>query len=164
MPRLRQGLFFLSLFLLALVPFAIIRFQYYNLPPLKIPVRYVILGIYFVIFSAYLFWINDRGQKEDSPRAKLLFFLIEAGLCFIWPVFSGDMMYYLMRGRILGATTWSQAKFRATVHKQWDISSYPFDRQRLEVQLEEGENDASAIHFVADNENSKIDLGVTLDW
>ena len=64
---------------------------------------------------------------------------------------------------ITGATTWSQAKFRATVHKQWDISSYPFDRQRLEVQLEEGENDASAIHFVADNENSKIDTGVTLE-
>jgi len=102
MPRLRQGLFFLSLYLLALVPFAIIRFQDYNLTPLKIPVRYVILGIYFIIFSAYLFWINDRRQKEDSPRAWLLFFLVEAGLCFICPVFSGDMMYYLMRGRILG--------------------------------------------------------------
>ena len=72
------------------------------------------------------------------------------------------MMYYLMRGRILGATTWSQAKFHATVHKQWDISSYPFDRQRLEVQLED-EGDSSAFHFIADRENSKIDPGVTLE-
>ena len=64
--------------------------------------------------------------------------------------------------QITGATIWSHAKFRATVHKQWDISSYPFDRQRLEVQLED-EGDSSAFHFIADRENSKIDPGVTLE-
>ena len=64
---------------------------------------------------------------------------------------------------VRGDTVWSQAKFRATVHKQWNIGSYPFDRQQLVVHLEEGENDSSAIRFIADNENTNIDAAVTLE-
>lgn len=64
---------------------------------------------------------------------------------------------------VRGDIVWSQAKFRATVHKQWNIGSYPFDRQQLIVHFEEGENDSSAIRFVADNQNSAIDAAVTLE-
>lgn len=64
---------------------------------------------------------------------------------------------------VRGDTVWSQAKFRATVHKQWNIASYPFDRQQLIVHIEEGENDSSAIRFIADNENTNIDAAVTLE-
>lgn len=101
-PSFRQGFFLLSSLLIFLVPLVIQYTHEDNLPPLKMFVRYVILTIYCVVFLGYLYWIKDKNIKLREPAAWLLFFLIAAGLCYMRPVFSGDMMYYLMRGRILG--------------------------------------------------------------
>ncbi len=99
---LKQGYFLLSSLLLFLIPW-IIRYAHEdNLPPLKILVRYAILTIYVLLFLSYLYWINNRNFEVEKPTSWILFFLIAAGLCLTHPVFSGDMMYYLMRGRILG--------------------------------------------------------------
>ncbi len=61
-----------------------------------------------------------------------------------------------------GATHWVQGKYSATVIQNWNIAKYPFDRQFLHVYIEDGNSDASAIEFVADTEDSKVDKMVTI--
>lgn len=55
---------------------------------------------------------------------------------------------------------WSQAKYYATVAKDWDIRNYPFDRQALDIYLEDGNSDASTQALIADVSNSRINESV----
>lgn len=60
---------------------------------------------------------------------------------------------------------WVSQKCRAQVIKDWDISNYPFDKQVLTIQLEEGNEDASLLILKADTINSKIHREIKLrDW
>ncbi|MDR3516123.1 MAG: hypothetical protein P4M00_09915 [Azospirillaceae bacterium] len=57
---------------------------------------------------------------------------------------------------------WMQAKYNALLIQDWNIDSFPFDRQVLRISLEDSVNDESQTIFVADAENSKIDKEVRL--
>ena len=52
---------------------------------------------------------------------------------------------------------WDQGKYSVTAFQDWDVTNFPFDRQILHIQMEDGQNDASQTVFLADAENSKID-------
>ena len=57
---------------------------------------------------------------------------------------------------------WDQGKYSVTAFQDWDITNFPFDRQILHLQMEDGQNDATQTIFVADAENSKIDDTVSV--
>jgi hypothetical protein len=57
---------------------------------------------------------------------------------------------------------WVQGKYSATVSEDWEVEKFPFDRQTLNILIEDGQNDANAIEFIADSENSKIDKSVSV--
>lgn len=57
---------------------------------------------------------------------------------------------------------WEQGKYYATVAQDWDIKNYPFDKQKLQVYLEDGQNDINSLVFEADTKNSRIDQSVSL--
>ena len=57
---------------------------------------------------------------------------------------------------------WDQGKYSVTAFQDWDITNFPFDRQILHIQMEDGQNDTSQTIFVADAENSKIDDTVSV--
>ena len=57
---------------------------------------------------------------------------------------------------------WDQGKYSATAFQDWDVTNFPFDRQILNIQMEDGQNDATQTVFVADAENSKIDGTVSV--
>lgn len=60
---------------------------------------------------------------------------------------------------------WAQAKFTGKIAHQWDVSNFPFDRQVLQIIMEDSELDSSGVQYVADTHNSKVDQNVHLsDW
>ncbi len=63
---------------------------------------------------------------------------------------------------IKNGIVWATHKCRAEVKKQWNIENFPFDRQVLEIMIEEGVKDVNTIIYEADKINSKIDSTVKL--
>jgi len=50
-----------------------------------------------------------------------------------------------------------QGKYYQTISQEYDVTYYPFDRQELQVFMEDAQTDAQSMAFVADSRNSKID-------
>ncbi len=60
---------------------------------------------------------------------------------------------------------WVSVKCRAVIISEWDISNFPFDKQVLTLQIEEGDKDTSDLVYIADAANSKIHESLKLkDW
>lgn len=59
-------------------------------------------------------------------------------------------------------TVWSSRKVTATVRQRWDLTDYPFDRQTLQIQMEEASADASSFAYEPDNENSAVHSGIAI--
>jgi hypothetical protein len=53
-----------------------------------------------------------------------------------------------------GERLWSQLKVRAIVQQEWDLSNYPFDRHVLEIELEDGFDNAATLTYRPDTANS----------
>jgi len=52
---------------------------------------------------------------------------------------------------------WSTIKMAAEVRADWDVSDFPFDRQDLVLQIEDGDLDWSELRLSADAVNSRVD-------
>jgi hypothetical protein len=87
---------------LGLIAWAILHWGETNLPPLMPAVRYFILALFANWFLAYALLISDPKVSSESPRSWIGVGIIGFFLSFMWPVFSGDLMEYLIRGRMLG--------------------------------------------------------------
>ncbi len=58
---------------------------------------------------------------------------------------------------------WSSVRYEAKMLQDWDLTNFPFDRQRLDIYLEDDEFDASGLIYEADTANSKIDPDIRLE-
>lgn len=66
---------------------------------------------------------------------------------------------------VKGGIHWVTEKCHATLRADWNISDFPFDKQVLTIDIEEGDKDTSDLIYVADIQNSKIDPNLKLhDW
>jgi hypothetical protein len=74
---------------------------------------------------------------------------------------SADFSHYTMEKQ--GGSNWAAQKCRAQLIHQWDVSRFPFDKQVLEMNLEDSQYDTSALVYIADTLNSKIDDCVNSD-
>ncbi|MEI8393458.1 MAG: hypothetical protein WCF85_01895 [Rhodospirillaceae bacterium] len=61
-----------------------------------------------------------------------------------------------------GTVYWDQAKYSAIIGQDWDIQKFPFDTQKLIINLEDGVNDTTSTVFVADSANTNIDSSVKI--
>jgi hypothetical protein len=60
---------------------------------------------------------------------------------------------------------WVAQKCKAQIMHQWDVSNFPFDKQKLQLIIEDAENDTTQMIYVADQVNSKLDPAfVTAEW
>ncbi|MBI4432114.1 MAG: polyprenol phosphomannose-dependent alpha 1,6 mannosyltransferase MptB [Candidatus Omnitrophica bacterium] len=73
-----------------------------NLPPLKPFVRYTALAVLLNLGAAYYFLCRKVGLSERGWSLKVwfLFALSAVPSLLVFPVFSGDIIEYLIRGRI----------------------------------------------------------------
>lgn len=100
----RQALFIyygVSLLLLLFVQGITAHCADYNLPPLKPFSRFWINIILVNLIFAYSLICLTIKEKDFKPIWALFFIAIGVFLCATPPGFGGDMMEYLMRGRIL---------------------------------------------------------------
>jgi Neurotransmitter-gated ion-channel ligand binding domain len=56
-----------------------------------------------------------------------------------------------------GNLNWATQKCKAEIMYQWDVSKFPFDEQRLRIELEDAKYDTSQLIYIADTANSKVD-------
>lgn len=60
---------------------------------------------------------------------------------------------------------WCEKKYIATLKKEWDIRNFPFDAQKMTIELEEGVMDTQSLVYLPDYENSKLDSSIQLgNW
>lgn len=60
---------------------------------------------------------------------------------------------------------WDMMKCNATVFKEWDVTEFPFDKQKLTIHLDHTIFDENRLVFLADRENSSIDSNLVLsNW
>ncbi len=62
-----------------------------------------------------------------------------------------------------GDQEWSQRKVSAVVRHDWDLSNFPFDRQVLDIVLEEGAADITTLVYSADAGNSGYNEDIVLE-
>ncbi|MGB2833193.1 MAG: hypothetical protein WBC07_09600 [Methylotenera sp.] len=58
---------------------------------------------------------------------------------------------------------WEQKKCVATILQDWDNRKFPFDQQKLMINLEETMLDSSVVNYVADTANSKVNADLKLE-
>ena len=58
---------------------------------------------------------------------------------------------------------WAQKKCTTTVLQDWDVRNFPFDKQKLFINIEDALLDTESVVYVADVENSKVYDGLSLD-
>ncbi len=90
--------------------------------------------------------------KDDSLKLNETFDLVNAKEA----VKSGEAVEY--------KAGYKYVTFRcnAVIKKQWDITDFPFDRQYVELQIEDAEFDKSKLVLIADSMESKIDKETSL--
>lgn len=60
---------------------------------------------------------------------------------------------------------WDMMKFSAVVFKEWDVSSFPFDKQKLTLHIDHTIYDTKKLAFITDAGNSAIDSNLLLsNW
>jgi len=60
------------------------------------------------------------------------------------------------RGNIIYQTF----RIKSTIKKNWDISNFPFDKQTIEIQIEDYDKDVSKLVFIPDTTASKFDPNI----
>ncbi len=93
--------YILSVGSLLLISWAIHAFGETNLPPLKSQVRWLILALYANLGVAYILLIQSHSVNSENLKRWSWVALVGMALCAMHPVFSGDLMEYLIRGRML---------------------------------------------------------------
>ena len=67
---------------------------------------------------------------------------------------SADFSHYSLEKK--GEWNWVAQKCRAQLIHEWDVTKFPFDKQVLEIVIEDARYDTSALIYTADTANSKI--------
>jgi hypothetical protein len=99
--RLKKIYYFTSTASLGLIAWAIQYCGETNLPPLIPAVRYFIIALYANWFLGYALFVTDRAIGSERLSGWAWLGLIGVFLSLMPPVFSGDLMEYLIRGRML---------------------------------------------------------------
>lgn len=104
-PSQTAGFAYLALSFLILVVLLPVRahFGETNLPPLKAGVRFIANLLFLNLAWAFYLTARKVGETGRIRAREWAFFWVPAlVLCTMPPIFGGDLMEYLMRGRILG--------------------------------------------------------------
>ena len=62
-----------------------------------------------------------------------------------------------------GTEGYQTVRINSRIKKVWDVTNFPFDRQTIEIRIEDYDKDASRLIMVPDTLSSKIDKNVRID-
>lgn len=64
-----------------------------------------------------------------------------------------------------GGVNWVMMKFNSVVFKEWDVSAFPFDKQKLTLHIDHTIYDTKKLAFISDIGNSAVDSNLVLsNW
>jgi hypothetical protein len=113
------------------------------------------IGLY--INSLYDFKLDDKSFKTSF---------------WMWALYKNDSLSFentielpnskaaafsLYTNEKKGNQNWTTQKCDAEMMHEWNVRNYPFDTQRLQIILEDTRYDTSALLYIADTENTKLD-------
>ena len=76
---------------------------------------------------------------------------------------SADFSNYSLEKK--GSVNWATQKCKTQVMHKWDVSRFPFDEQRMHIEIEDAEHDTSTLIYAVDKVNSKLDhAAVHSEW
>ncbi len=152
--------------------------------PIRSVLRFMLLALCFsllggaaraepgkVIVGAYVNKLQDISFRDSR-------YTIDVYVWFRWKA-EGELTNYkpietmeLINGRIdsktgivqktIGDVSYAQVRISATIFKNWELGSFPFDRHRLDIYLEDSNFVAGTLVFEPDVANSRLgdELGV----
>lgn len=160
--------------------------------PDRLPVKYTISIKYimkkFIIFISFILTVNIFSAVDTARVGIYLNALTDFNISnqsftadfWVWFNFSNDSLVFNDAIEITNSKSssfsnfshakkeginWDNIKCNAVVFKEWDVTSFPFDKQKLTIHLDHTVLDQSHLVFIADNENSKIDPKLVLsNW
>ena len=109
--RVKKVYFFASVAAIGLIGWAVGYFGETNLPPLLPVVRALALGVIANLFFSYALFVSDPKIRGEKFSCWLWLGAVGLFLAFMKPVFSGDLMEYLIRGRMLAVHHVSPYRF-----------------------------------------------------
>ncbi|MCC6279898.1 MAG: hypothetical protein IT262_04820 [Saprospiraceae bacterium] len=60
---------------------------------------------------------------------------------------------------------WASKKVHAVIKKDWEISRFPFDEQKMTIELEDSNNDIQSLVYIADSANTRYDTSLSIsNW
>jgi len=76
-----------------------------------------------------------------------------------------ETSYSLDFYEIKDGVCWAGKKVHAVIKKDWEISRFPFDEQRMTIELEDSNNDIASLVYVADSINTRYDSSLDIsNW
>jgi hypothetical protein len=97
---------------------------------------------------------------------------------YIWFRWKGDELkphetFEVVNGKIedkevigevkkVGGENYISARVTATITKFWDITDYPLDNHEVTIEIEDGDNEADKLRFIADGQNSSVNSNVQI--
>ena len=121
-----------------------------------------------VKIGVYLFSLYDLNFPENKFNADF----------YVWYNFKNDSLHPAETFELVNSTeftkvgesrekydsiNYSTFRCNSTVKKQWNVTDFPFDKQHVELEIEDINDDATSLVFVPDTFGSKIDKDVKLD-
>ena len=121
-----------------------------------------------VKIGVYLFSLYDLNFPENKFNADF----------YVWYNFKNDSLHPEETFELVNSTeftkvgesrekydsiNYSTFRCNSTVKKQWNVTDFPFDKQHVELEIEDINDDATSLVFVPDTFGSKIDKDVKLD-
>jgi hypothetical protein len=141
------------------------------------------------LWIVMLFWEGLYAQKTDSCKVgvyitSLYDFKIKENsfttIFWLWRVYQNDSLKFddgldIVNAKNFSASKttkdykgkniWTTQKIKAECKASWHVKYFPFDKQRIQIKMEDSHYDASILQLVADKKNSKIDEDLKLpDW
>lgn len=138
-------------------------------PPAKVRIGVFVNDIYDINLSENSFatqfwvWLNYdstalQGDTAFSPLNTLEITNAKS-------VESDDKLNFTEASGAKEDSVWAGKKIQATMKKEWDIRTFPFDKQTMTIDLEDSESDSKRLEYVADFANTKLDERVRItNW
>jgi hypothetical protein len=99
----------------------------------------------------FWFWLNSRDSASFEDRIE------------IPGAKNTEFSNYYMEEK--GGYFWAAEKCKAELYIDWNIKNYPFDNQMIKFRIEETEFDTTAMVYITDSLNSKLDSTVRFsEW
>lgn len=139
--------------------------------------------LFFILFSGIIFAQKDTAKVGIYLNALTDFNISDQSFSadfWLWFNYTNDSIPFNDAVEITNAKSssfsnfahmkkdginWDMMKWNATVFKEWDVTSFPFDKQKLTIHIDHTIFDENKLVFIADRNNSSIDSNLVLsNW